>query len=277
VKEVIEASEEEHRRASLDEFIAKLQRKKRAIKGEVEERFATAAGMTVQELAHYLKGAGVGDAAAYFKSHAVLAPLLDRATGTVNYKQIVSEHVDELREVTRGYGKHQSRPPGDYLDSFRAFVESNVNKVPALLVVTQRPRDLTREDLRALKLTLDQEGFTEKSLQTAWREQKNEDIAATIIGYIRQLALGSPLVPYAERVDRALQRLRKAHKFTEPQSKWLDRIAEQVKIETVVDRESLDRGQFKAQGGFARLNKVFDGTLESVLGELAEEVWKDAG
>lgn len=50
-----------------------------------------------------------------------------------------------------------------------------------------------------------------------------------------------------------------------------------MKIETIVDRESLDRGQFKSQGGFVRLNKVFDGKLASVLGKLAEEVWKDAG
>ena len=82
---------------------------------------------------------------------------------------------------------------------------------------------------------------------------------------------------YTERVDRAVQRLRKAHKFTDPQSKWLDRIAKQVKLETVVDRASLETGQFKADGGFARLNKVFDGKLDTLLGELAEEVWKDAG
>jgi type I restriction enzyme R subunit len=146
-----------------------------------------------------------------------------------------------------------------------------------LLVVTQRPKDLTRDDLRKLRLALDQEGFSEKSLQTAWREQKNEDIAATIVGYIRQLALGSPLLPYDERVDRAVARVRKAHKLTDPQSKWLDRIAKQVKLETVVDKKSLDDGRFKTDGGFARLNKVFDGKLESLLGELGEEVWKDAG
>jgi hypothetical protein len=29
--------------------------------------------------------------------------------------------------------------------------------------------------------------------------------------------------------------------------------------------------------GFTRLNKVFDGQLDSLLGELAGEVWKDAG
>jgi type I restriction enzyme R subunit len=101
--------------------------------------------------------------------------------------------------------------------------------------------------------------------------------ATAIVGYIWQLALGSPLMPYPERVDRAVQRIKKSHKFTDPQTKWLDRIAKQVKLETVVDRASLDAGQFKADGGFARLNKVFDGKLEGLLGELAEEVWKDAG
>jgi len=40
----------------------------------------------------------------------------------------------------------------------------------------------------------------------------------------------------------------------------------QLKAETIVDRESIDRGQFKAQGGFARLNKVFEGKLEQVSG-----------
>jgi type I restriction enzyme R subunit len=219
----------------------------------------------------------VGAAAEYLRNHPALAPFLDRAAGSAAYKMVVSERHDELREVTRGYGKHGSRPPGDYLEAFRVFVESHVNKLPALLVVTQRPRDLTREDLRTLRLALDHEGFGETSVQTAWREQKNEDVAATIVGYIRRLALGSPLVPYAERVDRAVQRIRKTHKFTDPQSKWLDRIAKQVKLETVVDRGSLDTGQFKADGGFARLNKVFDGKLESLLGELAGEVWRDAG
>jgi type I restriction enzyme R subunit len=65
--------------------------------------------------------------------------------------------------------------------------------------------------------------------------------------------------------------------LTDPQNKRLDRIACQVKHETVVDRASLEDGQFKAEGGFARLNKVFDGKLETLLGELAEGVWKDAG
>jgi len=85
-------------------------------------------------------------------------------------------------------------------------------------------------------------------------------------------------VPYGERVDHAVQRLRQKHSFTDAQRKWLDRIAEQVKHDHVVDNELLEKGDLKAQGGgFTRLNKAFDGKLEALLKELAEAVWSDAG
>ena len=54
------------------------------------------------------------------------------------------------------------------------------------MVVTQRPRDLTRAQLKELRLALDAEGFSQTSLQVAWRETTNEDIAASIVGFIRQ-------------------------------------------------------------------------------------------
>jgi type I restriction enzyme R subunit len=277
MKEIVEGKEDEYRLASRDEFLAKLQRKKRKLQGDAAERLETAAGMSAGDLTTFLKKSSVGEVADYLKNHPALAPFLDRSAGNGHYNTVISEHVDEVRDVARGYGIHGNRRPADYLDSFGAFIQKNLNELPALLVVTQRPRELTRDDLKKLKLALDQEGFSEQSVQSAWRDQKNEDIAATIVGYIRKLALGSPLVPYAERVERAVQKLKKVHSFTDPQSKWLDRIARQVKLETVVDPESLNTGQFKADGGFPRLNKVFDGKLEAILGELADEVWSDAG
>jgi type I restriction enzyme R subunit len=277
VKEIVEAKDEDQRRTAIDEFMAKLQRKKRALKDEAAESFQAAAGMAARELLQFLKKAEGAAAAEFFKSHGSVASFLDRTSAADAQKLVVSDRHDQVRYVRRGYGKEGNHRPGDYLDAFRNFIQGNLNKIPALLVVTQRPRDLTREDLRTLKLALDQEGYNEQALRTAWRDEKNEDIAASIIGYIRQLALGGPLVPYAERVDHAVRRIRKAHQFTENQSKWLERIAKQLKLEIVVDRAALDSGQFRAEGGFARLNKMFDGTLEALLGELADEVWKDAG
>ena len=78
-----------------------------------------------------------------------------------------------------------------------------------------RPRDLTRAQLRELKLALDEQGFTEPYLREAWREARNQDIAATIIGFIRNQALGSPLMPYRERVQNALQRILDRGDWTE--------------------------------------------------------------
>ncbi len=156
VKEIVEAKDEEYRRIAVDEFMAKLQRKKRALKDDVAERFQTAAGMDTRELVQLLKKASGPEAQAYFKAQPALASFLDRTTAQGEYKTVISERVDHVREVRRGYGKDGNRRPGDFLDSFRDFIQNNLNKVPALLVVTQRPRDLTRDDLRKLKLALDE-------------------------------------------------------------------------------------------------------------------------
>ena len=49
----------------------------------------------------------------------------------------ISHHDDEIVGVTRGYG--EAEKPGDFLDSFAAFVRDNVNKIAALKLVVQRP------------------------------------------------------------------------------------------------------------------------------------------
>jgi hypothetical protein len=54
------------------------------------------------------------------------------------------------------------------------------------------------------------------------------------------------------------------------------RVGEQIEKEIVVDRDALDRDPFAADGGFARLNKVFDGEIEGVLSGINEEMWRKA-
>ena len=70
---------------------------------------------------------------------------------------------------------------------------------------------------------------------------------ACIAGAPSRKGDGSTLVVYAERRPCA-SRILKGHKMTEPQRMWLERICTQVKRETVVDVQSLDRGQFKEDG-----------------------------
>ncbi len=162
------------------------------------------------------------------------------------------------------------------MEAFRAYVVQHLNDLPALIVVTQRPRDLTRPQLRELRLALDQAGFSEANLRSAWRETTNQDIAASIVGYIRHVACGQPLVSHRQRVQAAMEKILTSRPWTEPQRKWLERIAKQLEQEVVVDREALDAGQFKEMGGYNRLNKVFQGELEQILHDIADAMWQVA-
>jgi type I restriction enzyme R subunit len=91
--EIIDAREDEMRRESLDELVAKLQRKKRGIQGQAEELFQTAAGMSVTELIGFFRMATIGEAADWLAKHSELVALLDRVTGGGGYRQILSTRV----------------------------------------------------------------------------------------------------------------------------------------------------------------------------------------
>ena len=80
--------------------------------------------------------------------------------------------------------------PEDYLDSFKHFVEQRLNQNAALAVVVKRPRDLTRAQLKEVKLLLDGQGYSQANLQSAVRQQSNQDIAASIIGRLERSTLG---------------------------------------------------------------------------------------
>ncbi|MFS8067286.1 MAG: type I restriction-modification system endonuclease, partial [Byssovorax sp.] len=272
VGEILALESDTVREGLVEQLLAKLQRKKRLLKGESLEGFQALTGLAPDELVQQLRQGTPAEAARWLGEHAELGRFLDQVSaGPVVVP--ISTATDEVRSVTRSYGKHAK--PGDYLAEFSEFLRDNLNKIPALLVVTQRPRDLTRKQLRELKLALDAAGYGEMALRTAWRDMTNEDIAASIIGHIRRAALGSALVAHGERVDRALKKILAGRAWTSPQREWLSKIGAQLKVETVLDREAFEEGLFKSSGGFARLDKSFDGKLAQVLDEVADAIWQD--
>lgn len=275
LQELEEADTDDVRKIVLDQFRAKFQRKKRLIKDEQLEKFTTITGEEPEGFAQKLGGNDLSISSGMLIGSNGLGSFLDELRSNNTPKQLISYHEDNLRREERGYG--DAAKPQDYLDSFRQYIQTHKNDVAALKVVLQRPRELTRQQLKELKLLLDEHGYSEVNLRTAWREATNQDIAASIIGFIRQLTLGSPLIPYEKRVERAMERILTSQAWTAPQRQWLERIGAQMRTETIVDRESLNSGQFKADGGFKRLNKVFDGRMEEVLGEINDALWQDAG
>ncbi|WP_255653079.1 type I restriction-modification system endonuclease [Myxococcus sp. XM-1-1-1] len=275
IEELQRLKDSDVQRQVIDQLVVKLRRKRRVLENKLAEPFEAIAGMPVADVLTFLRAKPPVEIAAWISSRPQLGELLDTTTGPgpVVY---VSDHADQLKSVERGYGPGRVRPK-DYLDEFETFIRKNQNVMPALMVVCQRPRELTRQQLKELKLTLDRAGYNEASLQTAWRDMTNQDIAASIIGFIRQRALGEALVPYSERVDRALRGVLEGNTWTPPQRKWLERIARQLKVETVMDKDAFDRGQFEASGGFTHINKVFEGRLEQVLTDLSDALWQQGG
>ncbi|MGL5807017.1 MAG: type I restriction-modification system endonuclease [Xenococcaceae cyanobacterium] len=256
----------------IDQLLAKLQSKRRHLSQTSKEQIENLAGMPIEEIGSYLKGSQPREIAQWFKQRKQIAQILDRRDDG-RQPVLISYHQDELMGIETGYG--EGKKPEDYLSSFQAFLKENINQIPALIVVTQRPRDLTRTQLKELKVLLDSAGYSEKHLQVAWRELTNEDIAASIIGFIRQAALGDALISYEERVDRAMKKILTSRQWTPPQRQWLERIGKQLKQETIIDREAFDRGQFKAQGGFKRIDRTFDGELETILSQINSKLWED--
>ncbi|MBD2101778.1 type I restriction-modification system endonuclease [Leptolyngbya sp. FACHB-261] len=264
----------------VDQLLVKLQRKRQSMSPEGRAELETLAGMPLDEMVSQLRQAKPDQVQQWFQGRESLAVLLDQRR-EANQPILVSYHVDELQSISRGYGvagdgAYRQRP-ADYLDDFKRFLTQNQNEIAALLVVTQRPRELTRAQLRELRLLLDRAGYSEQALRSAWQDVTNQDIAASIIGFIRQAALGDALVPYEERVDRALKKILTSRAWTPPQRQWLERIGKQLKVETIVDREALDQGMFKVQGGgFERLNRTFEGKLEEILVEINDALWQSA-
>ena len=260
------------RRDVLDMIVVKVRRKHRLLVAH-EDELQHRLGLTPAAVLKGVVNKTPEAASRFFHKYPALAEFLDELSRQPKDLPI-SEHLDRIQKVNRGYGPKLTKPE-DYLEGFAKWLKQNLNKIPALLVVTRRPRDLTRAQLRQIKLTLDDAGFNETNLKTAWHELKNEDIAATIIGFIRNRALGSPLVPHAERVDRALKSVLAERAWTAPQRRWLELLANQIKAETIVDRAALDTGLFADKGGFARLNRAFDGQFETILHTLQDHIWAD--
>lgn len=275
-QELVTVTDDDSRKLVRDQFIAKLQRKKRHLSEKSAQDFETRAGMSPDAFIKKLRAMPIADVAAWFTQNPNLGEILDRKGEGAAPTLFVSDHEDKLHIIERGYGK--ATKPEDYLKEFTAFINSQSNTIPALMTVLTRPRELTRKQLRELVLELDKAGFTETNLATAWREMTNQDIAARIVGYIRQAAIGDALQPYNERVDHALQKLLASKTWTAPQRDWLKRIAAQTKANLLVDREALDDPDlvFKREGGgFNHLDKIFNGELQQVLEAFNDTLWVD--
>jgi type I restriction enzyme R subunit len=265
------ATTDEDRGFVRDQIVVKLRQRIKYIDDARRDQLELGLG-PLTALAERLKSAPPADMLDLFRQHPSLAAVLDAANPAKKGDGLyVSEHPDELVSVEDDFGGRAS--PAEYIESFEAFVQSNMNAVPAMIAATQRPRELTRRDLKDLAILLDEKGFSEASLRRAYGRTRNADIAAHIIGFVRQAAIGDPLVPYATRVRNGIQALVDARPWTARQKQWLVRIGRSLEAQPVGDPEILADPLFAQNGGFEAVDRDFDHGLGEVLKDLNAAIW----
>ena len=262
----------------VNQIIAKLQRKKRNMSGQTMEHFINmTGGKDPTQFIADIEKMPPAEAKTALTAQRELFKMLQQTKANGGKPVVVSTQEDELISHTRGYGKSEQRPE-DYLDAFSAYVQANINEIAALQIVCTRPRELTRESLKQLRLALDLEGFTVQQLNTAISQLTNEEMAADIISLIRRYAIGSTLISHEARIRRAVDKLKKAHNFTKQELSWLSRMEKYLMEESVLNIKVFDEdSRFKSNGGFAKINKVFANKLESIVMELNEYLYDDGG
>lgn len=255
-----------------DQIVVKLRQRLRHIDAARREALEQVLG-PLDQLADRLKAAPPAETLALFQQHPSLAAVLDQPLpkGGRDNGILISEHEDELLDVRDQFGDKAS--PADYIEEFERFIRANMNAVPALIAATQRPRDLTRAELKQIALLLDEKGFSEANLRQAYGRVRNADIAAHIIGFVRQAALGDPLVPYETRVENGVQAILASREWTGKQRQWLTRIGRALKAQPVGDPELLTDGAFAQAGGFDAVDREFDHRLGDLLKDLNVAIW----
>nr|WP_201770691.1 type I restriction-modification enzyme R subunit C-terminal domain-containing protein [Nonlabens tegetincola] len=260
--EHIDNDDRAHRQ--MQKIIAKFQVKKRQIDkvGRNEELEYNAKGKTAEQLLTLFKNAQGSEVSSIIKEYGSLWKFLDQKF-TRPGLQLVAEQEDEFIAMEQRFGEDQK--PGDYIESFNHYIATNRNKILAIKTILTSPSQLNRSSLKELKLMLDQNGFNERYLNAAWRQSKNEDIAADIVSYIRTAALGEALISHEDRIKSAFAKVKQTNNFNALQLKWLKRFEAQMLAETVLTKEDLDKEPFKSDGGFKRINKQFQDEVEQVI------------
>ena len=261
---------EDEKQDQMDMIIAKINRVKNRVSKEEKEKFVVLS--EVSSLDGYvedLRNMPLDKAIDSVKKN---KQALCKLRGEYDHPVYISDEQDFIVSHERVYGD-----PKDYLQEFHDFINTHLNEIAALTILATRPQELTRQTLKELKLILDEHNYSETMLQTAWKEWKNEDIAADIISFIRQRSIGDALISKEERIHSAIEKVKAAHpELGKIQIKWLERMETYLMKESVINREAFDAPAFANFGGFGAVNKSFSAVgddLERIIDEINQYMY----
>ena len=235
-------------------------------------------GYKPAQLHQYLQKLGVEGAQQFFQQHQDFLYQLEQIRAEIGseHNPILSHHPDEIREVKVLYDTKGNAD--DYISRFVQYISSQKNENMALQAIINRPRNLTRQQLKEIELTLNKEGFNKTALNRAFNEKTNQMIAAGILAHIRQAALGDALIPFEQRVDHAMQKIYAKHDWNKAQKDWLERLRKQLILnhDEIIDRARINElfEQSREYRGAKGVDLLLKNQLEPLLEEINEALWE---
>lgn len=272
-----EVKEEEVRDWAVQQVIAKLQRKKKRIEDLGEEIFQRNAQNfrgesmnNIESYIQYLKEISQEKQREVFQKEEAFLVYLDTIPAKKK-KKVISEHEDEVLEMYQEFGDWKR--PEDYLEGFRKYIQENQEKIQALKILKESPKGFRKKDLKELIMILNAEGYKDSSLNSAYRSVKNEDIAADILTYVKNVIKGSPIVDKEGKIEDVMRRIKKLNKWNRVQQGILEKIAQSLRNDNYLTEEDFNSGRLKeSYGGYERLNNRLNGLLEEIVEIINEEI-----
>lgn len=285
----------ECRKYFVEQIVARLQRKKKRIEDLGEEKFK--ANLKVfrgnnefenKELKSEKTGKGeikdkeiksIGEYIEYIKTSSVDNILKNEREFLIyldnipkkKKEKVISEHEDILEDIKQKYGEDEK--PEDYLKNFKKYIEENPNQIEALNLLRKNPKLFKRKDLRDLIFILDEKGYKETDLNSAYKEVNNQNITANILTYIKNVLKGSPIVDRNKKIEDVKNRINKLNKWNPRQLKIIDKIILQLKENIYLTEDDFEAGLFKDDfGGYNKINKQLEEFLGEILTIINEEI-----
>jgi type I restriction enzyme R subunit len=194
---------------------------------------------------------------------------------------------DELTKV--GWDVANIDKAREAVASFAEWIVSHRDEIVALEIFYAQPfrrRELSFTMVQELAelLLLDRPQLAPlhiwkayEQLESVAGQPKNELMA--LVALVRRVSgIDAVLTPYDRTVDANFKawlfrrQQGNAPKFTKEQMEWLYLLKDQIATSVHVDLEDLDYTPFDASGGRGRMWQLFGEDMESILGELNEEL-----
>ena len=161
------------------------------------------------------------------------------------------------------------------MQEFEKFIRMNPEHIEALEILLKKPKEFDTKQLKTLREKLATQPdylvdkFTEKNLRRAYNQE-----LVDIISIIRYATKGGELLTVEQRVNKALMKVKSGRPFTEEQNRWLELIRRHLIENLLMEKEDIETLPIFTREGVSwkKLNKVFDGRLETIIHEINEAI-----